>query len=62
VPVDELLSPAALAEWLHVPVATVYAWRSKGEGPRGHRVGKHVRYRLRDVEAWLREREDERPE
>lgn len=35
-----------------VPVATVYNWRSTGYGPRGFRVGKHLRYRLADVEAW----------
>jgi len=50
---DNLLSPAALAEYLDVPIATVYRWRSRGDGPPGIRVGRHVRYRRRDVEAWL---------
>ncbi|RZB21017.1 excisionase, partial [Micrococcus luteus] len=34
------------------PVATVYNWRTSGYGPRGFRVGKYLRYRLADVEAW----------
>lgn len=42
-----------LAEELGVPVRTVYAWRHRGIGPRGHKIGKHVRFRRVDVEAWL---------
>jgi excisionase family DNA binding protein len=47
------LTTDQLAGMLQVPVATVYAWRHKGEGPPGIRVGRHVRYREADVEAWL---------
>ncbi len=36
-----------------VPVRTIYAWRSKGLGPRGYKFGKHVRLRRSDVEAWI---------
>lgn len=50
---DELIGPDALAEYLGVPLATVYAMNSKGTGPRRIRVGKHIRYRRSDVEAWL---------
>jgi len=45
-----------LAEYLDVPLRTVYAWQSKGGGPRFHKVGRHVRYRLSDVDAWLETR------
>ncbi|MFO7547989.1 MAG: helix-turn-helix domain-containing protein [Acidimicrobiia bacterium] len=38
---------------LGVPVATIYAWRYRREGPPGFKVGKHVRYRWRDVEEWI---------
>lgn len=48
-----LLSPSELATYLAVPLATVYRWRSRREGPVGLRVGKHVRYRVDDVERWL---------
>jgi predicted DNA-binding transcriptional regulator AlpA len=37
-----------------VPLATVYDWNSKGTGPRYFKAGRHVRYRLADVERWER--------
>lgn len=43
----------AVAAYLGVPVATVRAWRVAGIGPRGFRVGKHVRYRRSDVDGWI---------
>jgi excisionase family DNA binding protein len=52
----ELLTSAETAELLRVPVRTLYVWRGAGNGPRAYRVGKHVLYRRRDVEAWLEER------
>jgi len=51
---DRLLTTQQLAEYLAVPVATLYAWRHAGEGPPGFRVGKHVRYRWSDVDQWVR--------
>ena len=51
----ELLTSAETAEVLRVPVRTLYVWRGAGRGPRSYRVGKHVLYRLADVEAWLEE-------
>ncbi|MFC8824944.1 helix-turn-helix transcriptional regulator [Streptomyces sp. NPDC057137] len=50
---ERLYSPTALAEYLDVPVKTVYRWNHTGTGPKAHRVGRHVRYRPADVEAWL---------
>lgn len=50
---SELLSPQELADYLGVPVRTVYTWQHKGTSPNYIRVGKHVRYRREDVEAWL---------
>jgi len=38
----------------------LYGWRYKGEGPRGYRVGRFVRYRRSAVEAWLEKQLDER--
>lgn len=57
-PGDALLSPQQLADYLGVPVATVYRRRYESTGPRGIKVGKHVRYRRRDVEDWLETRSD----
>lgn len=49
----QYLTPQELADLIRVPLATVYGWRHKGEGPPCMKVGRHLRYRLRDVEAWL---------
>jgi len=51
--VTEFFSTEGLARYLGVPAATVKAWRYKGTGPRGLRVGRHIRYRRADVERWL---------
>jgi excisionase family DNA binding protein len=50
------MSVQELADFLDVPVKTVYAWRYHREGPRGFKVGRHVRFRWHDVEAWLADR------
>lgn len=52
---DRLLSIEALADWLDVPVWTIRKWRAQGTGPKGIRVGRHVRWRPEDVRAWLDE-------
>jgi excisionase family DNA binding protein len=57
-----LLSPEELSNFLGVPVATIYRWRSRGEGPSGFKVGRHVRFSLDDVQDWLDTRRDERAE
>jgi len=54
----KLWTVADLAGYLGVPVSTVYKWRATGEGPRGFRVGRYVRYREADVQAWLAARRD----
>lgn len=50
---ESLLTVAEVAEYLAVPVRTIYAWRSRGEGPVGIRVGRHVRYRRASIEDFL---------
>lgn len=42
-----------VSEFLGVPVATLYQWRHKGTGPRGSKIGRHVRFRWEDVEQWV---------
>ena len=53
-----LVGPDEVAVFLGVPLRTVYRWRSRGEGPPGYRVGRHVRYRVEDVDHWLDEHRD----
>jgi excisionase family DNA binding protein len=50
---DRLLSVTELAEYLGVPVTTLYQWRYRGEGPPGFRVGRHIRYRWQDILDWI---------
>lgn len=52
---DHLLSIDELARYLAVLPKKLYAWRTHGEGPPGFRVGKHVRYRWSDVQAWIQQ-------
>lgn len=53
VEVMELLRAADVAKLLGIPVATLANWRASGKGPPYLRVGRHVRYRDADVEAWI---------
>jgi excisionase family DNA binding protein len=55
---ERLLRPDEVAAILGVPLRTIYRWRSHHEGPRGYRIGRHVRYRVDDVEQWLDARRD----
>ena len=55
---SKLMTVPELAEYLGVPVGTLYAWRTNGAGPRGLKVGRHIRYRREDVESWLELRAD----
>ncbi len=50
---EPLLSAQDLAQFLHVPIATIYAWRYRRQGPPGFRVGRHLRYRQSDLERWI---------
>jgi excisionase family DNA binding protein len=49
----EWLSPTQLAAELQIPLQTVYMWRSRKTGPRGHVIGRHVRYMRSDINEWL---------
>jgi excisionase family DNA binding protein len=60
VPAERLLGPEEVADYLGLPVKTLYQWRYKGVGPPGLRIGRHVRYRPEDVEAWLDRASDPR--
>jgi len=58
---EKLLNPKELGEVLGVPLGTIYRWNHRGGGPTPIRVGRHVRYRQADVQAWLDDRQVERP-
>jgi excisionase family DNA binding protein len=50
---DRLLTPPEVAELLGVELATLYAWRYRRHGPPAIRIGKFLRYRPHELEAWL---------
>lgn len=58
---DPLLSIEDLAEYLGVPVTTIYDWRVDGKGPCGVRVGRHVKFTQSDVLAWIEAQREVRP-
>jgi excisionase family DNA binding protein len=50
---DPLLSSQELADYLGIPLQTLYVWAARGTGPDRIRVGRYTRYRLSAVNAWL---------
>lgn len=60
--VDGVLSLSELCAQLHVSAQTIYDLRSQGRGPRGFRVGRELRFRVSEIDAWLTrlEAEDDR--
>jgi excisionase family DNA binding protein len=60
--VDERLwTERQTADYLQVAVGTLRRWRAEGTGPPALRVGRTVRYRRSDVDAWV-ERQSKQPE
>ena len=55
---DRLMTVEDLAEYLRLPTGTIYKQRSEGTGPPGYRVGKYVRWRRSEVDAWLESNRD----
>ncbi len=49
----ELLTEQQVAAFLHVTVKALQAWRSRGGGPPFIKLGRGVRYRLEDLEAFV---------
>jgi excisionase family DNA binding protein len=58
--VSELWTIDEVADYLDVPKQTVYCWRTRGYGPAGFRVGKHLRWRASTVIAWTVELEHQK--
>jgi excisionase family DNA binding protein len=51
---ERLLTLGEVADQLGVPEASLRYWRHIGTGPPSIKVGRHVRYRPTDINAWLR--------
>lgn len=50
---EPLLSIDAVADYLGVSVPTIYDWRVAGKGPRAIKVGRHLKFAVSDVQAWV---------
>lgn len=50
-----------VAEYIGVPVRTVYNWRNTGRsggGPPAYRIGRQLRYKQTDVDTWIETRRE----
>jgi hypothetical protein len=48
-----LLTEREAAAWARMPLSSFRSIRYRREGPREFRLGRHVRFRHCDLEAWL---------
>lgn len=49
-------SQQELADHLAVPIGAVRKWRHERTGPQARKFGRHVRYHIDDVKAWIKTR------
>ena len=54
---DPLWGFEDLSAYVGIPVPTLRRWRSSGQGPRGIRMGKHVRFRRSECIRWVEAQE-----
>jgi len=54
---DPVVTLSQLAAQVGVSVQTLYDLRSQGRGPRGFRVGRELRFRVSEIDAWLTQME-----
>jgi len=59
---QKLMTAQELADFLGVPLATVYAWSCRGTGPAPIKVGRHLRYVPSEVDKYLDENRTHGPE
>jgi len=50
---DALLKEEQASDILNHPVRTLQAWRLRNVGPAYVRTGRSIRYRRRDLAAWI---------
>ena len=53
VALEPLMDVTELANYLGIPISTVYDWRVHGKGPAAYRFGKHLKFAISDVRAWM---------
>ena len=55
---EPLMDVRELAAYLGIPISTVYDWRVHGKGPAAYRFGKHLKFAVSDVRAWITQQRD----
>ena len=61
-PPDRLLTLPEVCDYLGISAPTLYGMRHQGRGPVGYRVGRQLRFRRSEVDAWLQDhRDDDQP-
>ncbi|SFN62593.1 helix-turn-helix transcriptional regulator [Mycetocola miduiensis] len=55
---EPLMDVHELAAYLGIPISTVYDWRVHGKGPAAYRFGKHLKFAVSDVRAWIAQQRD----
>ena len=53
---DKIFTPKQLAKYLETSVSALSQYRALGIGPVYLKIGRMVRYRLSDVDEWLRKK------
>ncbi len=56
IPTDQLLNDREFAAYCDLAERTPAVWRVRGDGPPFVKIGRNVRYKKSDVDAWLDER------
>ncbi len=57
---DDLVPVKELAAEIRVSPATVYGWRTRGEGPPAIKVGGQLRFRRSEINRWLEDNSERR--
>jgi hypothetical protein len=52
---EELLTPAEVSAYYKIPIRTLHQWRYQHTGPRAAKIGRHLRYRKADLDAYFDE-------
>lgn len=55
---EPLMGVEELADYLGVPVQTIYDWRVAGTAPRAFKCGKRLKFAVSDVRTWLETRHE----
>jgi hypothetical protein len=50
---EELWTPAEVSAYYKIPIRTLHQWRYTGDGPRAAKIGRHLRYRKADLDAYF---------